>query len=288
MQSIHTRATSAFPVSIGTSLALESLFKGSQVPYDPDRVIPEYIDHTKYDEMWFNVDTLIRNLLGATDKLAFMSTPEDVLAYEILNEIGVINSVFEVEGGNLCRPRYYTASYKTLEKKAPEQVKFRKESTEYQVLLRKRIDNIKKQLAKETEAVMEMDSEIKSSQRTKALILTHVPYDLFSIKNFNTLNLLESHTGVLKTSRQWNTKYYSIGDRDLSHLPFFKHLLLVLGDKSQFSPNSFKLRSLIYDISIQRNWTPLTTIAKVKFDYEMDIKEPYVLQFLNTLIKLGD
>lgn len=287
MDSLSTRTTSAFPISIGTSLALESLFRGSQAPYDPDRQIPEKIDHSRYNEMWFNIDTLIRNIIGAMTKDAFMRTSEEEIAYALLNEIEIINAIFETDGKNLCLPRYYEASYKKLQSSLPPQVKLREERTDYQILLRDRVNSIKKYISKFTDSIIDVDSEIKSGPDTKAMILTHIPYDLLSIKNFNTLHLLESHTGVLKTRREWNTKYYQIGDRDLSHLPFFKHLLLALGDKNQISPGPYKLRSLIYDISMKRNWTPLTTIAKIKLDYELDIKEPYVADYLNNLIALG-
>jgi hypothetical protein len=52
--SLSTRTISAFPLSISTSLALESIFTPKLPPYDPNRIIPEHINLIDYQEIWIN------------------------------------------------------------------------------------------------------------------------------------------------------------------------------------------------------------------------------------------
>ncbi len=59
------RTVSGFPLSIGTGLALESILEPVQEVYDPQRVVPEKIKLNKYDAIWFNIDTLVRNIVGS-------------------------------------------------------------------------------------------------------------------------------------------------------------------------------------------------------------------------------
>ncbi len=70
---------------------------------------------------------------------------------------------------------------------------------------------------------------------------------------------------------------------DLSHLPFLRKLLLVMGDKVLIQPNDIRLRRQIVDISVKRNWTNMTTLEKINIDLELEIKEPFVLQLLKQL-----
>lgn len=65
---IDARTVSAFPLSVGTSLALESVFNGVQEPIDPNRVIPQKVEINNYDAFWINVGTLFRNLYNALNK----------------------------------------------------------------------------------------------------------------------------------------------------------------------------------------------------------------------------
>ena len=65
--SLYTRTISAFPISVGTSLALESLFAPRLETIDPERKF-ERVDVTKYSEVWINLSTLFRNIVGAVEK----------------------------------------------------------------------------------------------------------------------------------------------------------------------------------------------------------------------------
>ena len=138
-------------------------------------------------------------------------------------------------------------------------------------------------LFKDTDENFHYKDLIKPNGRSNALIITHIPYDLLSYVNFNRLDLLESHTGKLKPKHLWNTKYYPVGDRSMDILPFTRKLLMVFGDKVLIHPSEYKLRSLVLDIAENRKWNPATTEAKQIQDFELDIKEPFVLQVLKSL-----
>jgi hypothetical protein len=115
------------------------------------------------------------------------------------------------------------------------------------------------------------------------MIITHYPYDLLSHTKFSALDLLESNTGKLKSRYQWSSKYYPVGDVDMKVLPFTRKLLLVFGDRILIQPFDMKLRRLILEIADKRKWTSLTTDAKIMQDFELDIREPFVLQFMKKL-----
>ncbi len=280
-----SRTTSSFPISIGTALALESIFLEGKLPkYDKDREIPNIVKLKNYDEIWINIYTLIRNISGAVDKNIFRnSEPKEILDV-LLDEVDNINSLFAIEGNNLCIPKYYYCSYKKLKNKYKNsEVKFREDKTDLQKFYSHKVNKVIELINKTTEGINNFDSEIKSDKFTRSLLITHIPYDLLSHKNFNKLDLLETHTGKLKTRFQWYSKYYPIGDYDLSNLPFLRILLLVLGDHVLIQPNDIRLRRMIYETSQKGKWTTATTVDKVKFDFENYISEPFVVKFLKSL-----
>lgn len=285
MSLLSSRTTSSFPISIGTALAMESIFlEGSLPKYDKDREVPNIIKLSNYDEIWINISTLIRNISGSVEKDVFrLSDPNEILDV-LLNEIENINSLFSIEGKGICVPKYYVCTYNKLKNKYKDRgVKFREDKTELQKLYSSKIDNTIKLLTKNTDSVYYFDSEVKSDVRSRSMIITHVPYELLSYTNFNRLDLLETHTGKLKTRFHWNSKYYPIGDYDLSNLPFLKKLLLVLGDSVLIQPSDIRLRRLIYEVSQKGKWTSATTLDKVKSDFDNYISEPYVVKFLRTI-----
>lgn len=282
--SLLDRTTSSIPISIGTSLSLESIFKGPLPYYDSSRVIPVHIDISKYDEIWINLSTLIRNISSSVPKEVFVNASPKEIKEALVFEIDVINDLFNIEGKGLCRPMFYTCTYTSLMNKYKDgRVKFRQDKTDGQKIYKHKHDESLKLLNKETDEVRNFNSHVNSELKTSSLIMTHIPYDLVSYKNFSKLDLLESHTGKLKTRHQWYTKYASIGDEDLSMLPFYEILLLILGDHVLIHPNDIRLRRVIVDVAKKGSWTTTTTLPKMMLDFEMHIKEPYVLTYIKSL-----
>ena len=283
LESIHERATSGFPVSISTGLALESIFKPRQPVYDPDRKPPVQIDISQYQEFWVNIATLFRNVVAASSREVVLSHDLRDIVSVIEQEIEVINSLFSHEGNNICKPIYYIVDYNQVIKGLHHSIKLRADSTDAQKAISLLLTRVENTLLKHTDEIRTCKPEIKPSKSTDALILTHMPYDLLSHKNFHKLDLLESNTGKLKKKHEWNSKYYPVGKADMSHLPFMKMLLMVFGDRPLIHPGIFKLRDLIIQTSLKRGWTPFTTRDKVMLDLEIDLKEPLLMSILRSI-----
>ena len=281
--SLAARQVSGFPLSLPTCLALESIFPKRLPAYDPDRKIPQTVNIGDYKECWISLSTLFRNMVNSvTTDTARVASPMD-FKDALETEIDVINGLFMNEGNNLCKPMFYICSYKGLKSSIPKQITLREDKTEGQKQYTTKHDLVMKLLSRNNDEVFDFDSEVKPKSKSNALMLTHRPWDLLSYKNFTKLDLLESNTGRLKSRYLWNTKYYPVGDSDLSVIPFSKRLLLLFGDRVQIHPTDMKLRRLIIETAVKNKWTPMTSESKVLLDLQGAIMEPYILKLINSL-----
>lgn len=278
------RTMSGFPLSIGTSIALEALFDPRQTPYDVDKKI-EKVDVTQYQSIWINVATLMRNLMSsvAADK-ASQITQHGVVD-TILTEMEVIQSIFDLEGSSLCKPIFYLNDYKSLYTPKFKNVYMRKDNTDAQKAYAKHFDFLAAFLLKSTDQVVHTDGLIKPTKESgsNSMLLSHSAFDLCSAKNFSTLHLLESHSGVLKKPSQWNTKLFQMGKSDMTILPFSSKMLFIFGDRYLIMPQLIGVRRVVYDIALNRNWSGATTKEKVDYYLETDVREPMVLAQLKSL-----
>lgn len=261
---IWSRTLSSFPLSVGTGLALESIFTPTQDRIDSEREIPEQIVIKNYDEFWINIYTLFRNITSSMSVEQVTSvTASDVL--DALNsEMDVIIGLLQNEANGLVIPRFYLSEYSNLDKKYPlaiirgdttiGQKNYRKLYTETVKLL------IKQGLAERGILVFKDNIEPKKAY-PKAIILTHVVHDLLKYAKFSKLDLLESHTGVLKTNNKFYTKY--LNGKELFPLPFNKLLLQVFGDKETFRPQSSEMKKTLIELAKENKWTPATTREKI-------------------------
>lgn len=283
--SLAERVTSAFPLSIGTSLAMESLFEPMQKPYDPERKIPNKVNLNQYDTCYINLETLYRNLVASLEKTAFSTASVNDLIATLIEEIGIIQGLFDSEG-NGCQVKFYHAEHKTLESYASSGryvgLKLRTPTTDNQRFFHAQQLQVFKALDTFTDSILKFKDAFEATSYESALILTHHPYDLIHFKDFKQLDLLESNTGILKPRYQWNTKYHSLGTHDLSHLPFSKKLLFVFGDKSEIKPGSSTMRQAVYDVSKRYDWNPTTTPDRVTYTLQIGILDPAVAAMLNS------
>lgn len=279
MQSLAERTISGFPLSIGTSLAFESIFQSVLTPYDPQRKIPNEVKIIEYQQMWINVYTLFRNLAGSIDKELFLSTRPEEFAMTLNQEMEVIRSLLANEGLNLCQPVFYYATYKTVYTKQHKNVLLRKDTTKNQLIAATKYqDTIVAFNTIFPETLLEIDYKLKPEKSVKALVLTHVPYDLLSHQYFKQLDLIESHTGILKSRATWYTKYYVVPNSNMSILPFNRRLLKIFGDHVMFAPQDIRLRREILNIADIRKWSPTTTDDKIIQDLQLSLKEHLIYQ----------
>lgn len=271
------RAMSAFPLSIGTSLALESLFRGRQDPYDPQREIPKVDNIEDYKLILINVHTLIRNIVGSVDyrSAEFLSEKEIIIA--LRQEILTIIDILKHEGEGKIAPYFYSRNY-TLIKKTffkAKTVRFQEPNTAKQITADNQITKTLKLLKNDTEFdfVKWVGLSLIDRVNTSAIIISHIPYDLLSWDKFNKLDLLESHTGLLKTRKDFYTKYANSKKVDLSNMPFQRRLLAIFGDHVMFKSFPQQARQLIIDLATNFNWTAVTTEEKVNHDVRLHLSD---------------
>lgn len=280
MSILADRVMSDFPISIGTAMALRTLFNNTSIPaYDDTRTLPEHVDVSKYKYCFINISTLFRNMTGSIDGKE-LGTPKvkEYVDY-IEQEMEVIESLFNNEGGNTCKPIFYFCTYKALLSKVDNKaVLLRVDNTERQKLYTAMLNNVQNALLSKKTNIIKFDSNITASDRCNILMISHNAVDLLSYKHFNTLHLLESHTGILKQKFQWSTKY--VDGKTLPPLPFNRKLLIVFGDKEMFKPSLKALRDVVLEIAKKCKWTGVTTDDKVLMDLSLNMKDRFTFKVL--------
>lgn len=275
---LATRAVGQFPISIATSLALEGAFgiHPDLPPINPAPIL-------KYNELWINVRTLFRNLMGSVDKTTHNSIMPDRIAQEILLEMDTIDAIVLEYSRARTKVVYYFSNYNGIETKYKHAVP-RLDNTDAQKIYTALLNSSMEQILKDsqiTHRVKGFDLKIKPEQATTALMLTSYAFDLVTSKMFNRLSLLESHTGRIKEKSQFYTKYYN--GKDLVNIPFREDLLTIFGDSSHFRPMALKLREEIIAVATKYSWTHLTTLDKIKYSIN-EIKNPYAKDLIKDIL----
>lgn len=276
------RATSAFPLSVGTSLALESAVLTDRPSIDPERKIPQKVNLTDYDEVWVNISTLFRNLMGSLTKDDSKRVHPSEIAIGLTEEIEFIQNIVATETLNKTSVIFYICEYRDLNRKYPN-ASFRTVTTDNQKIYKALHDDSIQRVIKHfgrVPFIKIFNSELQTSNYRNALLISHIAHDLLSYKNFRELHLLESHTGVLKKKFQWHTKYEH--GKELSMLPFNKVLLQLFGDNEHFKPFPIAIRKQILQIAETYKWTPATTIEKIKFNLT-SLTDPYTKEIISKM-----
>jgi hypothetical protein len=265
MNVLSNRTMSSFPLSIGTGLALESVFENTIDRYDSDRVIPNRIDINEYRYHVFNIFTIARNILNSVpnkDKDNIIASKEFLTV--LLEEISVLETLYS---DTKCQPVIFIPNYKTvyssLNKGKDTGI------TKSYVETEKMVNTIKK-IEKELTIATVKDSYKLPSLNGNVLITTSYTNDLLiNLKNYT---LLESHTGKLKSKYEFNTKYHKLGKKDILMIPFYEELLYILGDNYLVRPMKLTLRLELRELAIANDWTPRTTREKVLYDLKKSEK----------------
>lgn len=273
---IANREKGAFPISIGTSLAIEgAIGQHPDQPPHPNALLT-------HNEVWFNLFTLFRNLyqsLPAEDQKA--ATVLDLYPGLVEDILGCQTTVAQESGGK-CKAVFYLNDYSQLAKKYPH-AKIRQAVTDNQQIYQAMEEAVLKRLLKEPPVVIDRFDTSIQGRHGKVLIVTHYSFDLFARYSFDTLDLLESHTGKIKPASQWSSKLTGKKE-DTDHLPFLPLTLEVFGDGQQFMSLPGGLRHAILKVAKARQWTSVTTMEKVKFTLEKDIQDKGLLAQLKALL----
>lgn len=259
---IYSRETGKYPLSIGTSLAIESLTNVSDLVQHPSPPLEQV------DEVWVNLRTLLRNLVNSVPTEHRAKLFPDELESVLYSEMGFIAQAIQEQSSakvvfyrsDLVMAKYIHARIrhaKTENQKFMDGIMAK--------VLSKVVKHFKEHPAENFE-VKTFLLKVHPDKKCRAYILTHMPIDLLSYRSFSSLILLESHTGKIKERQFWYTKYFNgTKDEDISRLPFNEKLLQVFGDNVSFAPYDMKVRKDILELAKKFNWTPLTTDDRVGY-----------------------
>lgn len=251
-QAISQRAVGQFPISVATSLAIES-FIGvlPEAPTDSPEI-------NKRDLIKISVRTMFRNLFGSLVTEQKGDVEVYSLAETLANEMRTIESLIAEHSDGRCQTEFYYCSYMDLLNKFQKAL-VKVPNTPGQKYYANLEAGTCKALMKEVTGGSMVAQYVRdfSDSNASAVIVSHYPIDLLQRYRFQSLSLLESHTGAVKPPMMWNTKLQN--GRELEILPFDRMTLQMFGDGVMFSPMPLKIRQRVYKIAVDKGWTPATT-----------------------------
>lgn len=272
----EVRITGTDGLSIGTALAIESLFNL------PNELVNPYSDKgkikpTNYQLFLINVHTLVRNIITSyesKDKLNIIKRSDiEVSVFEVIK-----TEMFNIT--ELCKTHnlsimYYCPDYKQVINNGI--VRY---NDNISFILGKTIgisNYVFKRLIEDehiNNLIGSRDVKIKVPE-SKILMMTHFPIDLLNYKHWFKCDLLESHTGKLVKSIDFNKKYYKTGSLDTTNYPFHENLLYILGDNHMLKPTIIKLRRYVNQRASVDKWRKDTSARFIKnsISKETDIND---------------
>lgn len=271
---IDERQKGQFPISIGTSIAIEGAL-GIPSPDAPDagmakRVSINSLPFTKYDEMWFNIRTMFRNAVGAVKTEDEIRMSPATYAVLIEEEMRIIRAALQQHTGTKLTPVFYVCDYQSLTKKYKyatfKEVKTDKQK-HYAIMENGMLTALFDRLKESQEQLYHFDTELKGHGKA-AMFVTHYPLDLLSQTNFKDIALVESHTGAIKTRELWYTKLH--GGKELSRIPFDKMTIQMFGDSGGLiAPQPIEFRRKLIEIAEHYKWTSVTTEERIRLTVKL-------------------
>lgn len=255
------RAVGELPLSIGTSLAMETL--------EPNK---------RYGGLWINIRTLYRNIydaLDGEDRKALVAALGQDKSNRTMREAVVaftdtleeeLQRILQYGQGKLDKVTLYHREYADLLRRFPGAILFTPKTPlqkTYHFLMDNVIDEV---LRRPIGQYVDFGkgSQLKG-EPVKALILTHYPVDLLSRTEFIQLRLIESYSGAIKSKSQWNTK---LTDGKLyPRIPFNEFTIQAFGDRNiLFMRYPKSVREAVLELAERFKWTTMTTTDKIKLN----------------------
>lgn len=242
---MNKRTLSTLPISVGTGLAIEAL---AQTPM------------ASYSSLIFNIRTLFRNALGSFDG---EKLPGEKELFEAVSEdmMGIATAINSLKFNTHLNLIFYQPSYKGIRQafpwaklKIPGEVKMTPHQIAVEALRKKVTEKI---LDKFSKVVIKTNVGLPSFNGN-ALVMTHHPVDLAVSSAYSRLNLLESHTGVIKGFPEFNSKL--TGGSELTNIPLNKLTIQVFGDRAtNFYSLPQGVKNEIKALADARNWSTAST-----------------------------
>ncbi len=253
-----------YQMSIGTSLAIESLFHTGT--FENAEGTPPY---TKVDELLINIRTLIRNAYQAFDYSAQPNLATATIYDSIIEDIDDIAETIADKSSTMT-VTYYNCSYDTIRSVgksvgANVLINTALRAIDYELIEKAVYDRIKRE---RPNLITEFDSIINPAKKANdCVVLTHYPFDLMSNSKFTSLKLLESRTGKIKDRREWGSKLNN--PKEVDNLPFNTVTMMICGDNTLFRPLGTKVKKALKEAAVKYNWTQNTTYDRVITDIKL-------------------
>lgn len=253
---IAERIVGAYPLSIATSLAIESA-NGVHPEIQVDR--PPILS---YPFLYVNIRTLIRNMVGSLDRNAVSSLVPAEITDTVAGEMEMLVSIVR-EVAPRTQVVFYLSQYANIKdhyKFGTLRVDTTPKQHDYTNLVNIALQDLIHTVG---DQIQMFELKLTPVHTPRALILTHYAFDLLSYPAFSRLTLLESHTGTLKERAQWYSKYHE--GRQLSMIPFRDDFIQVFGDSEIFRPADIRLRRELIDVATKYHWSAITTRDKIAY-----------------------
>lgn len=270
IEAIASRATNASGVSVGTSLAMETIIPNWPI-FDKERIAPDFVSLETYKRVWINVRTLFRNLYNSVESGYREGLKADDVAEAMVQEMEEIHrSITSAYAGGVS-VMFYNVDYDRVARIFPR-AKVRVNS-EDMTDKAKAQDKIMRASVKRAREIIETNHKgwwfetgprIDPGSYGKTILLTHIGLDLLNLYRFGSLTLLESHTGQTKNRNQWYTKF--LNGKSLSTIPFCEAMLQVFGDDHIFHPKNITVKRALQQIAQDNHWSFMTTTNKMQGD----------------------
>ena len=255
---VTAREKGAAPLSIGTSLALEGLAGFGEYPSEKPPI-------DQHDELWVNLRTLYRNCFSAIPTVSRGQLQAKWLLDGLLEDARILVSTLENRSSRPFSVHFYFCDYSDLERQFPN-AKHRKLRTAKQEIDRAVEMETYKLFYKARNTPNDLSLRHYDTRMTdrgeKTLVLTHLPLDLLWRNQCRQLNLLESHTGIIKPKAMWYTKLTN--GVNLTRIPFNGLSLQVFGENLLFSAQPLGIKNRILELAEQDQWTSVTTDERVR------------------------
>lgn len=283
-EAIASRATNASGVSVGTSLALETILPSWPV-FDRERVAPPSVNLLKYSRVWINLRTIARNLHNAiASEYRETIRPQD-LGEALAEEAWAVALAIEQGSSGSVKAMLYWPKYEQLQRAFPS-AKIRVPSTDKQ----KAVDTLVQKAMEIADNILHTNHpksytrspvKIDPGSYAETLMMTHMPVDLLSAKRFGSLELLESHTGLVKPRNLWYTKLFA--GKTLSIIPFGEMSLQVFGDDHSFHPMNISVKREVLTIAETNHWSWMTTDSKIRADILKHPENSFKIEMLKLM-----
>lgn len=265
-QALASREQGQFPISKGTSYAIESL-----VNMHPDRekIKPEPL--SQIDVLLVNIRTLYRNMLGGLKA----AVKEQVQALDIpdflFQEMQQVRAAVDKIGHGRVQVFFYLCTYPDLKKHFPK-ANLIEPTTLKQKAAKEMEDQVIAAMVASPQLygypkIFEYTVEGGKLENERVALLTHLPLDLVNRYQFKEMYLLESNTGAFKRPSEFNSKFKVKPEG--THLPFSTFTLQIFGDGGKmFMPMASEITNSVAEIARKNRWTPLTTAEKIRYNLD--------------------